>query len=124
MRGFLAAGAASLALASGAGAALNPSSFVARVDNAWFPLAPGTVYVYTGVKDGHPSRDVVTVLRTTRTIEGVRATTVRDLLYEDGRLEERTTDWYAQDRAGNVWYLGEATAELDRSGHVKNREGS
>jgi hypothetical protein len=38
--------------------------------------------------------------------------------------KERTTDWYAQDREGNVWYLGETTAELDRSGHVTSREGT
>lgn len=49
---------------------------------------------------------------------------MRDLLYLSGRLEECTTDWYAQDRAGNVWYLGEATAELDRNGRVATREGS
>ena len=101
-----------------------PSRFVDRVDNPWFPLTPGTVYVYRGIKDGKPSRDVVTVSRATRMIEGVKATSVHDDLYVEGRLEERTTDWYAQDRAGNVWYLGEATAELDRRGHVTNREGS
>jgi hypothetical protein len=100
------------------------SRFSARVDNPWFPLAPGTVYVYRGIKDGKPSRDVVEVMHSTRTIEGVRATSVRDDLYVEGRLEERTTDWYAQDHAGNVWYLGEDTAELDRNGRVTSREGS
>src|SRR5947209_5920854 len=43
-----------------------PSSFSARVDNQWFPLLPGTRYVYTGVKDGKPSRDVMTVTHETR----------------------------------------------------------
>jgi hypothetical protein len=97
---------------------------VARVDNPWFPLRPGTVYLYRGVKDGKPSRDVVTVTNRKRTIAGVRATAVHDDLYVEGRLAERTTDWYAQDRAGNVWYLGEATAELDATGRVTSREGS
>ena len=41
-----------------------------------------------------------------------------------GRLSERTTDWYTQDRQGNVWYFGEDTAVLDASGHVTSREGS
>jgi hypothetical protein len=54
----------------------------------------------------------------------VRCTAVRDRLYLAGRLEERTTDWYAQDRRGNVWYFGESTAELDRAGHVTSTEGS
>jgi hypothetical protein len=101
-----------------------PSDFVDRVDNPWFPLEPGTVLVYRGVRDGQPSRDVVTVTRRTRSIAGVRATVVEDELFLRGRLAERTTDWYAQDRQGNVWYLGEATAELDRRGRVTSRAGS
>jgi hypothetical protein len=115
-----------LVLAPGAAAStpFRPATFVHRVDNPWFPLVPGTVYVYRGVKDGKPSRDVVTVTHATRVIRGVHATAVRDLLYLGGRLGERTTDWYAQDRAGNVWYLGEATEELDAKGRVTSREGS
>src|SRR4051812_13244359 len=98
--------------------------FVGRVDNPWFPLRPGTRYLYRGVKDGKRSRDVVTVTHGTKTIAGVRCTVVRDLLYLRGRLEERTTDWYAQDARGNVWYYGERTAELDARGRVTSREGS
>jgi hypothetical protein len=115
-----------LALAPGAAAStpFRPDRFVTLVDNPWFPLAPGTTYVYRGVRDGKPSRDVVVVTHATRTILGVRATAVHDDLSLAGRLAERTTDWYAQDRAGNVWYLGEATAEIDRDGRVTSREGS
>ena len=118
--------AIALVLAPGAAAStpFRPATFVVHVDNPWFPLVPGTVYVYRGVKDGKHSRDVVTVTHATRLIEGVPATAVRDLLYLGGRLEERTTDWYAQDRAGNVWYLGEATEELDGRGRITSREGS
>lgn len=102
----------------------DPSEFVAHVDNPWFPLRPHTTYVYRGVKDGQPSRDVFKVTTRTRKIEGVRCTVVRDRLYLSGRLEERTVDWYAQDRDGNVWYFGEATAELRRDGSVRTTEGS
>jgi hypothetical protein len=98
--------------------------FAPRVDNPWFPLRPGTTYLYRGIKDGRPSRDVLTVTRKTKVIEGVRCTVVRDRLYLRGRLEERTQDWYAQDKAGNVWYFGEATAELNPDGSVKSTEGS
>jgi hypothetical protein len=98
--------------------------FVERVDNAWFPLTPGTTLVYRGVKDGKPSRDVLTVTHATKLVDGVRCTVVKDLLYLSGRLEERTTDWYAQDTAGNVWYFGERTAELDRNGHVRSTAGT
>lgn len=102
----------------------NPSSFTAHVDNPWYPLKPGTVYVYRGVKDGLPARDVVTVTHSTKRIEGVPCVVVRDRLYLRGRLRERTSDWYTQDRRGNVWYFGEATAEFDAQGHVTSTEGS
>ncbi|MEA2436532.1 MAG: hypothetical protein QOF65_1088 [Thermoleophilaceae bacterium] len=101
-----------------------PPHFASVVDNPWFPLKPGTTLVYRGVKDGKPSRDVVTVERGTKTIEGVRCTVVSDLLHLSGKLEERTTDWYAQDAIGNVWYYGERTAVLDPSGRVKSTSGS
>jgi hypothetical protein len=101
-----------------------PSGFVRSVTNPWFPLRPGTTLVYRGVKDGKVSRDVVHVTGKTRRIAGVVCTAVSDRLYLRGRLEERTTDWYAQDKAGNVWYFGEDTKELDRHGNVISREGS
>jgi hypothetical protein len=99
-------------------------TFSARIDNPWFPLKPGTRYRYAGVKDGKPSRDIVTVTHRTKTIEGVPCVAVHDRLYLRGRLEERTTDWYSQDSKGNVWYFGENTAELDRHGHVTNTSGT
>jgi hypothetical protein len=67
---------------------------------------------------------VVTVTRDTVRIDGAPCVAVKDKLYLSGRLEERTTDWYSQDRAGNVWYFGEDTAELTPDGRVKNRSGS
>jgi hypothetical protein len=100
------------------------SSFSAHVTNAWFPLRPGSRYVYSGVKDGKLARDVVTVTHRTKTIEGVPCVAVRDRLYLSGRLEERTTDWYSQDSRGNVWYFGEDTAELDRRGRATTTEGT
>lgn len=100
------------------------SSFSARVDNPWFPLLRGTRWVYTGVKDGKPTRDVVAVTPRIKTIEGVPCVAVHDRLYMRGRLEERTTDWYSQDSHGNVWYFGENTAELDAHGHVTSTEGT
>ena len=45
-------------------------------------------------------------------------------IFLSGRLEERTIDWYTQDRQGNVWYFGESTAELDKKGHVTSTEGT
>jgi hypothetical protein len=101
-----------------------PSSFSARVDNPWFPLLPGTRWVYTGVKDRKPTRDIVTVTHETLAIDGVPCVAVSDRLYMHNRLEERTTDWYSQDSHGNVWYLGEDTAELNAHGQVTSTEGT
>jgi hypothetical protein len=95
-----------------------------RVTNAWFPLARGSTYVYDGQKEGKQARDVMTVTRKTKTISGIRAAVVADRLYLNGSLAERTTDWYAQDKRGTVWYLGEKTAELDSKGKVTSTEGS
>ena len=98
--------------------------FSARVDNPWFPLTPGTIAVSYGIKDGKKAKDVVTVTHETSTIAGAPSRVVRDRTYTEGRLSERTTDYYTQDAAGNVWYFGERTAELDQNGHVTSTEGS
>jgi hypothetical protein len=121
---FLCILGAGLAIAAPAAARPSPSSFTALVDNPWFPLNPGTTLVYRGVDNGRPSREVIMVTRRTKLIQGVPCVVVDDRVYLDGRLRERTTDWYSQDRAGNVWYFGEATAELDGSGHVTSTGGS
>jgi hypothetical protein len=117
-------GAALVALVGGLGTGHAAPGFTARVDNPWYPLKPGTTYIYRGSKDGKPSRDVYTVLHQTKTIDGAPCVVVRDRLYLKGRLGERTTDWYTQDSKGNVWYFGEQTAELDRSGHVTSTSGT
>jgi len=132
MRIALAVVVASLAAAASAGAgsrATPPpvppaSDFTPRVTNPWFPLTPGTTYRYRGVKDGHPSREVLTVTHRTATIDGVRCVVIEDKLYLSGYLGERTTEWYAQDKQGNVWYFGETTAELDKAGHVTTTNGT
>jgi hypothetical protein len=103
---------------------IDPANFQATVDNPWFPLKPGFTYIYTGVKDGKPSRDVHVVTPSTRLIDGVPCAVVSDRLYLSGVLEEKTTDHYTQDLQGNVWYFGEATEELDTNGNVTSTEGS
>ena len=102
----------------------DPNNFVDRVDNPYFPLTPGASYRYAGAKDGKRSVDIFRVTKKTKAILGVKATVVDDRLYLNGKLEEKTSDWYAQDKDGNVWYLGEDTAELDSHGNVKNTSGS
>jgi hypothetical protein len=94
------------------------------VDNPWFPLVPGMTWEYRGVKDGQPSREIMVATSQTKTIQGVPCTVVSDKLSLSGALEERTLDYYAQDKDGNVWYFGEDTAELKPDGSVKSTEGT
>jgi len=94
------------------------------IDNQWFPLVPGTTWAYRGVKDGQSSREIMVATSQTKTIQGVPCTVVSDKLYLSGALEERTLDYYAQDKDGNVWYFGEDTAELKPDGSVKSTEGT
>jgi ABC-type glycerol-3-phosphate transport system substrate-binding protein len=58
----------------------SPSQFAERIDNPWLPFLPGMKWVYRGIKDGEPSRDVVTVPSETRAIQGVKCTVVKDML--------------------------------------------
>jgi hypothetical protein len=109
---------------AGAPAAPGPGRFGRHAQNPWFPLRPGTVYVYRGEDEGDAVRDVLTVTHRTKTIQGVRCTVIEDRLYNRGRLAERTTDWYATADDRTVWYFGEATATLERDGRVESREGS
>lgn len=113
----------SLAVALAVLAAASPT-FSPKIDNPWLPMKPGTTLVYRGRADGERVRDVVRVTHRTRMIDGARTRVVRDRVFTAGRLSERTRDYYAQDRRGNVWYFGEDTAELDRRGRVVTREGT
>jgi hypothetical protein len=102
-----------------------PSRFThGRVDNPWFPLKPGTRWAYRGSEDGDRTRDVMIATYRTRVVDGVVCRVVFDRVWTNGRLGERTRDFYAQTRRGTVWYFGERTAVLDRHGHVTSREGS
>jgi hypothetical protein len=101
---------------SHARAGIDPDSFVRSITNPYLPYRPGTAYVYTGVKDGASQRDVVRVTRRTREILGVTCTVVTDIATHAGTVLEQTTDWYAQDKRGNVWYFGEATKARNPDG--------
>jgi hypothetical protein len=97
-----------------------PSAFVRTVDNPYFPLRPGTILRYEGTADGERATDTVTVTRRTKTILGVRATVVLDVATLGGKPSEKTDDWYAQDKRGNVWYLGEDSFDRKKGKWVRN----
>ncbi|MFN8454792.1 MAG: hypothetical protein U0401_09010 [Anaerolineae bacterium] len=85
-----------------------PADFVTVVDNPYLPLIPGTKLIYEGMTEDGSEYNEVKVLPETRQVMGIMATVVQDTVYSDGELVENTFDWFAQDKAGNVWYLGEA----------------
>jgi hypothetical protein len=66
---------------------------------------------------------VVEVTSATRTVAGIPVRIVHEQVYRKGALVEDTYDWYSQDRAGNVWYLGEDTSALSH-GRLTNTSGS
>ena len=104
---------------------LDPADFTAGSDHRYFPLEPGRQWIYReSAPDGPTLRVVVTVTSQTRRIaNGIEARVVRDTVTEGGEVVEDTFDWYAQDADGNVWYLGEDTAEFE-DGRITTREGS
>ena len=101
--------------------AIDPANFVSRIDNPYFPLLPGTSFHYKGVaEDGTTKQaDNEFVTRKTKRIMGVQATVIRDTVSQHGHPVERTFDWYAQDKGGNVWYMGEGTSELHHGRFTK-----
>jgi hypothetical protein len=98
---------------------IHAADFVARIDNPFWPLKPGTGFHYKGVRGTTPQTDDELVTHQTKRILGIRSTVVLDTVSEHGHPIERTLDFYAQDKQGNVWYLGEDSFELKHGHFVK-----
>jgi hypothetical protein len=109
---------------AGAAAGVDPTDFTNPHPNPYFPLEPGTVTILRGSEDGERLLNKTRITSSTKVILGVTTTVVSDVLYADGVLQEKTTDWYAPDSSGNVWYFGERTAVYNRKGQVVSKEGS
>jgi len=102
---------------------VDPSKFSTNITNKYFPLKRGTVHRYQGKRDGKPTLHVMTVTHRTRTVMGVKCVVIEDVVTQNQSLVEKTTDWYAQDSSGNVWYFGEDTAEY-QNGVVTSTAGT
>ena len=96
-----------------------PANFVAKVDNRFFPLEPGTAFHYKGISGTTPQTDDMVVTSKTKIVLGIHCTVVRDTVSEHGVPIERTYDWYAQDKRGNVWYMGENSLERKNGSFVR-----
>jgi hypothetical protein len=102
---------------------LEASNFTTEIDNPYWPMRPGSHWVYREVENGEAQRVDVTVTDRTKVLGGVSARVVHDQVTRKGQVLEDTYDWYAQDSDGNLWYFGEDTKEYE-SGKLKTTEGS
>jgi hypothetical protein len=109
-------------------AAAAPFSAPTTIDNPYLPLTKWRSCELRGLQDdGTRERDVLRLLERTRrfTIGGqvVPAVVIQDSAFEDGKLVERTLDYFAQADDGTVHYLGEHVNNV-RRGRVVNHHGS
>jgi len=104
---------------------LNPADFTTKIDNPYWPMTPGSRWVYDeGDTEGTKEHVVVEVTDKTKQIaNGVKARVIRDTVSEKGVPVEVTDDWYAQDKQGNIWYLGEYVTNY-KDGKVIDHKGS
>ena len=98
---------------------IDPADFTTTIDNEYFPMKPGTTFLYVGKGE----RDEMSVTHQTKKVMGVECVVVDDRAWEDGKLIEKTYDWFAQDSKGTVWYFGEDTKEYE-NGEVVSTKGS
>ena len=104
---------------------LKAADFTTRIDNPYWPMRPGSRWTYRETdSEGARQKVVVTVTpRTKRVANGTTARVVHDAVTNGATPAEITDDYYAQDRCGNIWYLGEATKEYEH-GRVSSTAGS
>jgi hypothetical protein len=105
---------------------IDPADFVDPADighgvapNPYFPLVSGSTWTYVGGGE----LNIVRVTGETRELLGVTCAIVHDVVAVDGEIVEDTDDYFAQDEAGNVWYFGEVSQELE-DGFLVSLEGS
>jgi hypothetical protein len=90
---------------------LDPAQFTTAIDHPFWPMVPGSRWVYREVGGDGERQVEVTVTWRTRTVLGIEARVVHEVVTQQGRLQKASEDWFAQDRQGNLWQLGEAGRE-------------
>ncbi len=82
-----------------------------NIDNAWWPLKPGMQWTYDGyvVEDGKKEshKIIFTVTDLVKVIDGVRSRVIYDSDITNGKMKEQELAYFAQDKSGNVWHLGQ-----------------
>lgn len=99
-------------------------NFETLIDNPFFSQIPGTKRTFLGTNEDGESVEVIEeVLSNFKSILGIDCTVVLVKEWEDGELTEETLDFYAQDKDGNVWYLGEEVDNLE-DGQLTDHHGA
>jgi hypothetical protein len=102
---------------------LDRNDVVGIIDNPYLPMPVGAHWRYVGESDGEVETVEIIVTDERKLVMGISAVVVRDTVTIAGELIEDTFDWFAQDSAGNVWYLGEDVKEYE-NGQVVSTAGS
>jgi hypothetical protein len=91
-------------------------------DAPYFPLEPGTQFVYDGTvtdaEGAHRHRVIFTVTDLVKKIDGVNTRVIWDQDINDGELTEAELAFFAQDRRDNVWTMGEYPEEYEGGAFV------
>ena len=117
----LGASAASAGAGNGAGVFNGNST---KITNPFLPITKFHRTVLKGIDGGQRLRIVRTLQHRTKAFryhhKRVRAAVVKDVVRDRKahRRIEKTIDYFAQDKAGNVYYFGEDVNEYGRGGHV------
>ncbi len=104
---------------------LDPADFTTEIDNPYWPMSPGSKWVYIEGDPVGSSEDVVIEVtdKTKMIANGIEARVIIDTVSENGVPVEITEDWYAQDKDGNIWYLGEYVTNY-KDGKIVDHDGS
>jgi hypothetical protein len=88
-----------------------------KIDNRFLPLAPGTQLTLEGRANTGgaplPHTVVFTVTDLVKHIDGVYSLVMWDVDISDGQKTEAELAFFAQDRSGNVWNVGEYPEEYE-----------
>ena len=95
-----------------------PAQFVRGFTLNYFPLPKGTTWIFEGEELGQPRREEVRVLDAPRILADIECTGLEQSVVVGGVVVELTTEWFAEDRTGSVWKLGEESFEFDGLGFV------
>jgi hypothetical protein len=101
------------------GPVIDPANFVTVVDNPYFPLTPGTTLIYEAHTSEGFEHHEFTVTHNTETILGVTCVQIHNPVTFEGQLTGDTLDYFAQDKAGNVWFFKDDSVGLSDGRVVK-----